>query len=283
MLLTKLKAAATAFIRDDAMSLAAAVAFYTALSFAPLVLLLAAAGNLLDESTRGRLVDTFAQQLGPRAAELTDTVVRQAQDAPRASTFRWIMSSVFLLATASGVFAQLQSSLNAIWHVEAAKSSSFFAWIRKRLLSMGMVFAVLFILLVSLFLSTTIEFFVPRGAELAARFASIAVSFAVVSLLFAAIFKILPDARLSWRDVTLGSLVTAGLFTLGKELVSLYLQRGRVGDDYGHAAGALIALLVWVYYSCIILFIGAEITKAFASPAAFAPSPTDPPAQRPPR
>ncbi|MBC7772065.1 MAG: YihY/virulence factor BrkB family protein [Pyrinomonadaceae bacterium] len=254
------------FIAHDVMSLAAAVAFYTALSFAPLVLLLIATGSFLGDSTQNDLIHFFDQQLGPRAAEVTEAVVENANsESEETSVGRWILSTILLIVSASGVFGQLQSSLNTIWETEGKSSEGIWSWLRKRLISMGMVFTILFILLVALVISSVIEQIVPSGEELASRIGVFVGSFVVTTLLFAAVFKVLPDRKVPWRSVWLGAVITSALFSLGKLLVSLYMEHGGVGESYGKAAGALIALLVWVYYSCIILFLGAEITQRISN------------------
>jgi len=256
------------FIDHDAMSLAAAVAFYTALSFAPLVMLLITAGGFLGDATQNDLIRFFDQQLGPRAAEVTEAVVENAKTKEQQTgSLRWLASTLLLVVSASAVFGQLQSSLNTIWDTESEAKSpgGLWSWIRRRLISMGMVFTVLFILLVALVLSSVIEQIVPSGTEFAGRVVVFLGSFLVATVLFAAVFKVLPDCPVAWRDVWLGALVTSALFSVGKLLVSLYLEHGGVGESYGKAAGALIALLVWVYYSCIILLLGAELTQAYAN------------------
>jgi membrane protein len=259
-----IRGAAGEFFEDRAMAHAAAVAFYTALSFAPLVLLFVTIGGFLGESTTNELISFFERQLGPEAAEVTDTVLAQASK-PTEETNWWRMawSIGMLLFTASAVFAQLQSSLNHVWDVRAVPGRGIWRFIRKRLLSMGIIFAVLFILLVALVVSAVIEKVVPSGDAVAGRVLSFVMSLAVFTLLFAAIYKILPDVRIRWSEVWFGASVTALLFTLGKLGISLYLQHSTVVDQYGSAAGSMIALLVWVYYSCILLFVGAELTEQY--------------------
>lgn len=254
-----------AFFKDDAMSLAAAVAFYTSLSFAPLVMLLVTVGGLVSDGTQHDLVRFLNQQLGPRAGEVTEAVVENVESRQDRGTLRWLASMGILLFTASAVFGQLQSSLNRIWGASAKPTRAWWDWLRRRLLSMGMVLAILFILLVALVISAVLERIVPRDSALAARLGVEFVSFLVATLLFASMFKVLPDVEIAWREVWLGAAITAALFVVGKWGLSLYMEHGRVGEDYGSAAGALIALLIWVYYSCIILFVGAEVTQAVAN------------------
>lgn len=253
------------FSKDDAMSLAAAVAFYTALSFAPLVLLLVTVGGFLGEASQNNLVGFLNSQIGPRAGEVTAAVVENAEAQGEAkNTGRWVISTAVLIFTASAVFAQLQTSLNRIWGTTAKPRRAWWVWLRRRLLSLGMVIVILFILLVAMVLSSVLQRFIPEDRGVWARLGMELVSFVVAALLFAAIFKVLPDVRIAWRDVWLGAAITAALFSVGKFAVSVYMDRGGVGESYGSAAGALIALLVWVYYSCVILFLGAEITQVVA-------------------
>src|SRR5690606_16163216 len=157
----------------------------------------------------------------------------------------------------------LQLSLNQIWNVEARPGNGVWLWIRKRLVSMGMIVSILFILLVGLVISSVLEHIAPRDAGAVARIVSVAVSLIVFTLLFGLMFRYLPDVRLAWRHVLVGALVTALLFAGGKLVISLYLERAGAAQRYDRAAASLIALLVWVYYSSIIVFFGAELTQAW--------------------
>ncbi|HZW06540.1 MAG TPA: YihY/virulence factor BrkB family protein [Phycisphaerales bacterium] len=253
------------FSADDAMSLAASVAFYTALSFAPLVLLVVTIGGFLGDREKNDLVEMFAAQLGPAAAKTADTVVETAQaQTPRGEWWRIAASSAGLLVTASGVFAQLQASLNRVWDVQAKPGQGFWGFIRKRLLSMGMVLSILFVLLVSLVVSAIVGRYTSALTEALGWIGDTAAAVIVSTVAFALMFKVLPDVKIGWRDVWIGALITAGLFTAGKAGLAVYLDKGSVGASYGAAAGGLIALLVWVYYSCTILLLGAEITQRYA-------------------
>lgn len=268
---------ASDFSEDDVLSLAAAVAFYTALSFAPLVLLLVTLGSFLGEAAKSQLLGMFSQQLGPKAAEVTRGVVEAAEKSgdPATDWWRVAASTVGLLITASAVFGQLQVALNRVWGVQARPSVSppdlagfgqyvvpVWVWLRRRLISMGMVLVVLFILLVSLVASAAMGAVVPEGGQEAwARAGEFVVSFLVAVLLFGAIFKLLPDRPVPWRNVWLGAVVTSTLFNAGKLVLALYIDKVGVGRDYGEGIGGLIALLVWVFYSCVVLLVGAEITQ----------------------
>lgn len=269
MLLTRLISSGRAILRDflddDSISLAAAVAFYTALSFGPLVLLAVTLAGVLGDRSAGELVRLLGQEVGPQAASVAETVIETSQK--READFGWWRSSfsiVMLLVTASGVFGQLQMSLNRIWNVVAVPGVGVWGWLRRRLLSMGMVIVICFLLLVSLVLAALLDRLVPGEEELIAKTAVAVISFVVTTGLFAALFKFVPDVRLGWQDVWMGAIVTAVLFTCGKAIVAQYLAKGGVGAEYGRAAGGLIALLVWVYYSSIIVFVGAEVTQHLA-------------------
>lgn len=252
------------FVQDNAMAHAAAVAFYTALSFAPLVLLIMTFGGLLGNSGRYELVDFFEEQAGPGAAEVAKGVIESSQeDRQRGSIWQWLLSTGMLLFTASAVFGQLQLSLNQIWNVEAKPGNGLWMWVRKRLISMGMIVSILFILLVGLVISSVLDQITPDDAGVAARITAVVVSLLVFTLLFAMMFRFLPDVRLAWRHVLLGAFVTALLFAAGKLVISLYLERAGAAQRYDRAAASLIAMLVWVYYSAIIVFFGAELTQAW--------------------
>lgn len=255
------------FLDDDAMSLAAAIAFYTALSFAPLVLLIVAVGGIFGHQTQNDLIRAFEQQLGPNAGDVTQEVIRSADRSSETSADRSLFATALLLLTASGVFGQLQASLNRVWDVAAKPVHGWrgaWRWVRRRLLSIGMVLTIMFVLLASLVVSTTIQWLIPRlgvGEAFLSRIAIFFASFATTTAVFAAMFKFLPEVELRWRQVWTGAAITSLLFTLGKAVLALYLVRARVGQDYGSAASGLIALLVWVYYSSIVLLLGAEITQ----------------------
>jgi membrane protein len=258
-------AAAREFLRDRALAYSAAIAFYTALSFAPLVLLLLTVGSFLGESTSKELIRFFESQVGEQAGAVTETVIEEG--GPRQqhkAEWRVALGVGLLLFSASGVFAQLQASLNVIWEVEALPGQGLWGFVRKRLLSLGMVLTIMFILLVALVVSAVIEQFVPGDSQIATRITGTFVSFLLAAALFAAIYKVLPDAEIAWSDVWLGAAVTAGMFTLGKLGISLYLEHGSATRDYGDAAGSLIALLIWVYFAAVIFFFGAELTQQYA-------------------
>lgn len=250
------------FSEDECMSLAGALSFYTALSLAPLLVILLRIASMLGESTQQKLVEQIQGVVGPQAGETIKSIIQSASQQPGWGSVMGIVSLLVLLFSASGVFAQLQSSLNHIWDVEPKPSGGVWGWLRKRLVSAGMVIALAFVLIVSLVASAAISMLLPGGGWMW-DLVNLAVSLAVFTLLFAIIFKYLPDVKVQWRDVWVGAAVTAVLFAIGKTLIGLYLGKSAVASPYG-AAGSLLILLIWVYYSSVLVFLGAEFTQVNA-------------------
>jgi len=264
------KETAKDWLDDDAPTLAAALAYYALLSLAPLLVIsIAVAGWFLgDEAARGGVAGQLSGIVGAEAASGIQSVVASAQE-PTKGVVGTIVGIVTLLVGASGVFGQLQSSLNTIWEVKPKADRGLLGQVKDRFFSFTMVLGVAFLLLVSLVLSSLLSSLgrflgdtLPGGAVLW-QIVNFVLSFGVVTLLFALIFKVIPDAKVEWRDVWLGAAVTAFLFTIGKQLLGVYLGKAAVGSSYG-AAGSLIALVVWVYYATQILFVGAEFTQVHA-------------------
>jgi membrane protein len=260
--LKMVKQAASDFVEDDALTLAGALAFYAALSLAPLVVLLLTASAFLGEGTSERVIAEAESMIGPEAGQGLRLVIDSAQQQKDMASLAGLISLGLLLVSATGVFAQLQYSLNRIWHVRVRSGSGVWAWLRKRLLSLGMILAIAFLLLVSLVLDTALRLVLPDSGRIW-QAVSLGVSLLVFTMLFALMFKYLPDVEIRWKSVWVGAVATAVLFALGKFLISLYLGRSTVASSYG-AAGSLVVLLLWVYYSALILFFGAELTRAYA-------------------
>lgn len=275
-----LREAAHGWIDANATRLSAALAFYTILSIAPLfVIAIAIAGAVFgDEAASGALTEQLRGLLGEAGAEVAKTAIQRA-DKPNAGIIATVIGVVTLLFGASGVFNELQSSLNAVWDVKPKSGRGIWAKVRDRFLSFGMVLVIGFLLLISLVLSTALNAFggfldgLAPGVPTLMWIANFLLSFAIVTVLFALMFKYLPDARVAWTDVWFGATVTAVLFTIGKYLIGLYLGKAGVGTPYG-AAGSLVAFVVWVYYSGLIVFFGAELTQVGAKRAGRAIQPT---------
>lgn len=261
--------ATMAFFEDSALTHSAALAFFTVLSLAPILVLLLWLTSALGTDLQQRLIDHLAGLVGMEAADLIETVVDSAErDVDIGHVAGWL-SLIGLAVSATGVFAQLQIALNAIWGVRAKPIGiATFAWLRKRVLSLGLILSFGFLLLVSLVVSSALAALMfsvrerfPGGGWLWAAM-DLVVPFAVYVAIFMTLFRFVPDARLRWRHVALGALVTAALFLVGKWLIGFYLGTSAIGSTYG-AASSLALMLVWSYYSAAIVLFGAEITQMF--------------------
>jgi membrane protein len=266
-----LKASATGWINDNASMHCAAIAYYTLFSLAPLIILVIAVTGFFfgEHASRGEIFGALQGALGPSSAKTIETAVYNIHHQPHTGFITTLAGIVPLLLGASGVFSQLQQSLNSIWRVQVKPGAGLKVFIRQRLLSFSMILAIGFLLLVSLIASAGLaaagKFVASRlpGGEFFWHVVNFAVSFGVITLLFAAIYKILPDVVMSWKDVWAGAALTAFLFAIGKLLIGLYLGKSSGASAYG-AAGSLIVLLLWVYFSSAILLFGAEFTRVFA-------------------
>ncbi len=250
------------FINHDALTDAAALAFYSALSLAPLVLLSVTIAGLLGSTDQNAIIKEFSSLVGPKGGEAISMIIKSAKSEEETGFISSIISLVVLAFSASAVFAQLQTVLNKIFGVKAKPNLGIWGWLRKRFFSMGIIFALAFVMLVSLIISTWLTLIFPNSEGIFWILLNFAISLGVFSLFFAAIFKYLPDVEMVWRDTFIGSVLTAILFSLGKSGIGIYLGNSAVGSAYG-AAGSLIVLLVWVYYSSLIIFFGAELTQVF--------------------
>lgn len=257
------------FVNDNALSHGAAMAFYATTSLAPILLIVVAIAGLAfgHEAAQLALSAQISGLMGPESASLLQTALESASG-KSSGTWAAVLGIVTLFVTASGVFGEMQQSLNIIWKVEP-QGSSFSRLVRARAASLGLVAALGFMLLVSLVASAAIS---ALGNIINAQmaFGTIAlgvinavVSFVLISVMFAAIYKVLPDRTLEWRDVGIGAVVTAALFTLGKSLIGWYIGSSAIASSYG-AAGGLLVILLWVYYSSEIFLLGAEFTRAYS-------------------
>jgi len=261
------KQAAKEWLADKAPRLSAATAYYTILSLAPLLVISVSIAGLVfgKDTARTGIIEQFESLVGKTGANAIKQMLENASE-PSSSATAIVIGVVTLLVGASGVFGELQDAFNTVWNAPPRKNSGFWGLIKDRFLSFAMVLCVGFLLLVSLVLSTALTGMgnylsqsVP-GLPLAVRAGELLISFAIITLLFALMFKYLPDCDVPWRDAWVGAAVTAVLFTIGKYLIGLYLGTAAVATPYG-AAGSLVALVVWVYYSAMILFFGGELTQ----------------------
>lgn len=263
------------FLKDDCPRMAAALSYYTVFSLpALLILVLMIAGVFADpEALRGQVLQQLQVLIGRDAAEQTLAILRNMDRPGGGGVLAVVLGVAALLFAATGAFAQLQATLNRVWEVEPDPDRGYVRnFLMKRVLSFGMILVIAFLLLVSLVLSTllgaaggTIASLLPAGLGAAALWAiNLTLSLLVITFLFMAMYKWLPDAEIAWSDVWRGALATATLFVLGKFLLGFYISRSDPGSAYG-AAGSLAILLVWVYYSAMIFFLGAEFTQVYAN------------------
>src|SRR6266480_735467 len=257
---------------DNCLRLAASLAYYTALSLAPLVLLIVGVvGLALDRQQVGSQISAQLEGLiGPAGRELVTSIL--AATSPQGGTIATLIGLATLLIGATAVFGELQATLNLIWEVQPAPTKGVWAGIwavlRNRIFSLTLVFALAFLLLVSLVISAALAgaaaWFQGPEQALVSRLLELAVSLLVLTFVFALLYLYVPDAAIGWREVWHGGCITAVLFTLGKTAIGLYLGQASVGAAYG-AAGSMVVLLVWVYYSALIMFFGAECTHVWAT------------------
>jgi membrane protein len=268
-LIVILKNAVSAFVQDGALGRGAAIAFYTVTSIAPLLLIVIAIAGLMfgQEAAQNGIVGQLEGMMGKQSAELLQTTIASSQNTS-SGIFATVFGIVMILITASGVFGEMQAALNSIWKADPA-GTSVSRLIRARATSLGLVASLGFLLMASLVVSTALAAFgeyinavLPFGATILAVLNGI-LSLSLLTVLFAAIYKVLPDCHVDWRDVAIGAVATAILFMIGKSIIGWYIGRSSVASGYG-AAGALIIVLLWVYYSAQIFLFGAEFTKAYA-------------------
>ena len=259
------------FMEDDAFNLGAALAYYTVFSFAPLLMVATTVASYFvgQEAVSGRLYGELSNLLGQEAAETIQEIVANAYQSGD-STWATIISIATLIFAATGVFANLQISLNKIWEIKAAPENGIKNFIMKRLLSFSFVIGLGFLLMVTLVVNAVVLGAMDKIAELIPGLGPIVLgvgtwllSTAITAVVFAVMFRFLPDAKARWRDIWVGAFFTAILFGLGRIIIGFYIGNSDFSSTYG-AAGALITLLVWTNYNSLILFLGAEFTFVWA-------------------
>jgi membrane protein len=284
------KSTILSFLADDALSKGAAIAFYTVTSIVPILLIVVAIAGIAfgREAAQNGIIGQLSGLMGKESAEFLQSAIANAQN-KSSGTIAALIGVATLIVTASGVFGEMQSALNAIWKVDSS-DAPVSRLVRARAASLGLVVSLGFLMMVSLVasagltaLGNYLDAVLPFGKVLLAIVNGI-VSFILISVLFAAIYKVLPDRPIQWRDVVVGSAVTSLLFTGGKSLIGWYIGSSAVASSYG-AAGALIVILLWVYYSAQIFLLGAEFTKAYSDlregkPLAQESRPDDQPGKR---
>lgn len=265
-----LKRTVSEWIDDNAPSRAAGLSYYTVFSLAPLLLIAVAIAGLVfgHDAVSGQLGKELQSLLGAASATAIQDMMVGASKIG-SGIIASIVGVVLLVLGSTGAFVELQDALNAMWDVDKKETTGLWAFLRARLLSFAMIGVVAFLLLVSLVVSAVLAAFghyterAFPGGEIVVQAVNVAVSLGVVTVLFAAIFKVLPDAPIAWRDVWLGASATALLFVIGKLLIGLYIGKSSVASSYG-AAGSFAVLLIWIYYSSMILFFGAEFTQVYS-------------------
>jgi len=266
-----LKETAKEWSEDKVPLYAAALAYYTVFSLAPLLLIAIAIAGVVfgEEAARGQLDSQIQGLVGQEGATAIQTMIQNTQQPGSGGIIASIIGVITLLFGASGVFGQLQESLNAIWEVKPKPNRGWKSFLQARFLSFAMVVVIGFLLLVSLVLSAVLSGISSFLGDRVPGFAAVGqglnflISFAVITGLFASIYKFLPDVKVPWKNLWVGSAVTALLFNIGKYLIGLYLGNSSVSSTYG-AAGSLVVLLIWVFYSAQILLIGAEFTQVYS-------------------
>jgi membrane protein len=265
------KEACIAWMDDDVPSLGAALAFYTIFSLAPVLIITTAIAGLVfgRQAVQREILGQMQSLIGSNGTDVIRVVIQSA-DAPGSRMLASAIGILAVLAGASGAFLELQDALNKIWRAQLKSQNFWLCAIRKRCSSFGLVLATGFLLVVSLALSAGLEavgkfmgHLLPDAAFVLYESINFLVSAAAITLLFAMIYKVLPDTEIAWSDVWIGAAVTSFLVTTGKLLIGLYLGRSTLASAYG-AAGSLVILLVWVYYSAQLLLFGAEFTHAYA-------------------
>ncbi|MBV8483857.1 MAG: YihY/virulence factor BrkB family protein [Verrucomicrobia bacterium] len=270
--LNVLQNAATEWVKDKCPQLGAALAYYTVFSLAPLIVVLLGVFGLIyggNEQARQKILEQLSYLMDRSAVKVVQDIAENASQ-PTASLLATVVGILVALFGASGIFGQLQDALNTIWSIRPKPSRGIWSFVRARFLSFGMVGGVCFLLLTSLTLEGVLhtlhdylQALFPGG-----HYLGLAIFYcfdlAMIAMLFAMLFRCLPDAKIAWRDVWTGAVLTALLFVLGKFLLGLYLGSGAAGSAYG-AASSLITLLLWVFYSAQILLFGAEFTKVYAN------------------
>jgi membrane protein len=268
---------------DQAARLAAALAYYTTFSLAPLLVLVIAAAGLVGgrDATHGLVMDQVEDLVGTEGREFVGSMIENASSTSTGLTAS-ILGTVTLLIGALGAFNELQNALNRIWDVEPKPIKGWGKRVRnfifKRLLSFSMLLGIGFLLLVALVVSAGLSAInellsaIPQFSRLVLQVLNLIISLGLITLLFALIFKFIPDVEITWRNVWLGAVITAIFFTIGKFLIGLYLGGSDIGSTFG-AAGSMALIMLWVYYSSQILFLGAEFTQVYAKKTGLQPRP----------
>jgi len=266
-----LKNSASAFSVDKVTKLSGSLAYYTVFALAPLLIIIISLSGIFfgQEAAQGKVYRQLADFLGPDTALQLQQIIKNASLAGK-SKVAAIIGGITLLIGATTVFAEIQESINMIWGLKPKPKRGWLKMLKNRFLSFSIIISLGFLLLVSLTITTLIDSFsnnlrahFPQIAVVIFYILNLVITLVVITLIFGVIFKVLPDAKIKWKDVIAGAIATGVLFMIGKFGISFYISKSSVGSTYG-AAGSLVIVLLWVYYSAIILYFGAEFTKAYA-------------------
>ena len=269
---TLIKEAGSSFNADNVLKLSGSLAYFTVFSLGPMIIIIIFLADLFwgREAVEGTIYGQIKGFVGPDAAVQVQDMIRNASLSGK-SNLTAVIGFITLLIGATSVFAEIQDSINTIWGLKPKPKKGWLKMLMNRLLSFSVVISLGFLLLVSLVVNGLLEAIsnrlmnvFPEVTVVIFYIINLIITFAVTSLLFGIIFKVLPDAKIAWKDVMIGAMATAALFMMGKFGISFYIGSANVGSTYG-AAGSLVVLLVWVYYSSVILYFGAEFTKAYAA------------------
>ncbi|MEO9004136.1 MAG: YihY/virulence factor BrkB family protein [Ginsengibacter sp.] len=266
-----LKNSFTGFADDRVMTMSSSLAYYTVFSMAPLLIIIISLSGIFlgQDAAEGKVYEQLTSFVGSNTASQLQEMIKNASLSGK-SKIAVIIGVITLIIGATTVFSQIQDSINSIWGLKPKPKKGWLKFLKNRFLSFSIIIGLGFLLLVSLGISALIDGFsdllrayFPHVTVVVFYIINIVITLAIITLIFGTIFKVLPDAKIKWKDVLVGSLVTALLFMLGKFGISFYISKSQVGSTYG-AAGSLVILLLWVYYSSTILYYGAEFTKAYA-------------------
>lgn len=251
------------FARDNVVVLSAALAFFAMLSLAPLLVLLLTITGWLGQDTQQQIIERTQSLIGPQAGQMVGTIIEQVEGQQAQATTAAIVGLVSMLVAATGAFTQLQYSLNRIFNVRLKRKGFIFSWLWRRFLSLLMILGIAAVLIASLIVTSAISVAFAQGG-VAWQIVNLVLSLAVFALAFMVMFKVLPDVELSWGSALMGGIITGVLFLAGQYGISQYLARTGTGSAFG-AAGSLAILLVWTFYSAIVVLFGAELTHAYVT------------------
>lgn len=260
----------SAFSADKGLKLSASLAYYTIFSIGPLLLLLMSLASVIygQEAIEGRVFGQLNGLLGSSAAKQIQEIIRNVQFSGK-TNFALVISIVTLVVGATSIFIEIQDSLNMIWKLKAKPKKGWVAFLKNRLLSSSLIISLGFLLIVTLIVNGIIEILMDRlgvlfgsATPVIMMIVNLFITLLVITVLFSIIFKFLPDAKIQWKHVRTGAIFTAILFMIGRYLIGLYIQKTGTASTYG-AAGSIVIVLIWVYYSSVILYLGAEFTQVY--------------------